>query len=635
MKNDDSPPVLVINDSDSESEDSFIEISMKNAVVEDRETQHAEGGDLNKQYIPSEEGHTEDSNNTNTTYLSSDGKNTTRRKNTRYLSEDQTMLRKSDVVGVSVHWLKFGFLDEVRKSGFRESATIYEIEDLSKIKHGIIRKKGARIACPIDGKLGAAYIDCIHGKDCIGPANIMLSYSWGNTVGEIIHTLDDFCQRNRVDPRRTYVWICCLCYNQHRVADNKQKGIEVPLNGNGARDIHLERIKSIGHTVALMSPWTNPVALSRTSCMFELHTSHESEHCRLTFAMPPREKKDMVETLDRADLLYEALARTKIQDLKTSKSTDKTSILDYVNREYGLKIFNNCLNQLLRHWIREEILEALKAYEGIGGAPLHSRTISAFKSWVQDVKTLKNGCGLGELLQSCEGGVNTYSFDADYANLCSKVGSTLARNGENDEAINLFRKTLAIDEEALGAYHPDSAATLNNLGAMLEVKGDYDGALVEYRKALAIDKKVFGEYHPHTATSRQNIGAALCDMGNYEGALEEYYKALNIREDVLGVDHPDTAIARNNIGSALYRKEDYSGALLEFHKALKTCEKLLGKDHAYSKSLVQKICHIQDHMERSDEWQVTFSNECMWQIQAVVSSMSGESQAMATGASFG
>lgn len=85
----------------------------------------------------------------------------------------------------------------------------------------------------------------------------------------------------------------------------------------------------------------------------------------------------------------------------------------------------------------------------------------------------------------------------------------------------------------------------------------------------------------------------------------------------------------------MYRKEDYSGALLEFHKALKTCEKLLGKDHAYSKSLVQKICHIQDHMERSDEWQVTFSNECMWQIQAVVSSMSGESQAMATGASFG
>jgi hypothetical protein len=35
------------------------------------------------------------------------------------------------------------------------------------------------VLCPIDGQLGAAYVHCLGGKDEVGDANFMLSYSWG------------------------------------------------------------------------------------------------------------------------------------------------------------------------------------------------------------------------------------------------------------------------------------------------------------------------------------------------------------------------------------------------------------------------------------------------------------------------
>ena len=37
----------------------------------------------------------------------------------------------------------------------------------------------------------------------------------------ILDTLDDFCLTKDRNPQTTYVWMCCLCINQHRVMENK------------------------------------------------------------------------------------------------------------------------------------------------------------------------------------------------------------------------------------------------------------------------------------------------------------------------------------------------------------------------------------------------------------------------------
>jgi hypothetical protein len=96
----------------------------------------------------------------------------------------------------------------------------------------MIRAKGENVVCPQDGKLGAAFVDCVQGEDDVGIANIMISYTWGDTIKDIIDILEQFIDRKKLDPKRSYVWICCLCNNQHRVVNHRKNNEEVHLRNS-------------------------------------------------------------------------------------------------------------------------------------------------------------------------------------------------------------------------------------------------------------------------------------------------------------------------------------------------------------------------------------------------------------------
>ncbi|CAE7776633.1 eryA, partial [Symbiodinium necroappetens] len=72
--------------------------------------------------------------------------------------------------------------------------------------------KGEKLTCPRDNRLGTSYVDAIADGDA-GLSNYMLSYSWGYPVGDIADTLSDFFGEESL---HEFIWICCLCINQHR-----------------------------------------------------------------------------------------------------------------------------------------------------------------------------------------------------------------------------------------------------------------------------------------------------------------------------------------------------------------------------------------------------------------------------------
>ena len=110
-------------------------------------------------------------------------------------SKDDTSTKQGDSStlshrAVSVHYLQAVFLQEVKSAGMDPAtAKIHEIEDLSG-PPGVIRSKGAAVRCPIDGRMGSAYVHCIPDEDdnCVGAANYMLSYSW--RYGRIIDAVN-------------------------------------------------------------------------------------------------------------------------------------------------------------------------------------------------------------------------------------------------------------------------------------------------------------------------------------------------------------------------------------------------------------------------------------------------------------
>ena len=161
-----------------------------------------------------------------------------------------------DLLGVSVQHLCtiFMALVHAKHPDSGNDTTIYKIEDLRELdKNGIIREKGKDTQCPIDGEKGAAYVHTLQGADHVGPASIMLSYTWRYTIGDIVDVLTNYCESNSLNPKEVYVWICCLCVNQHRVVEMKKRKEDIPFEK--FRKVFHGRVTSIGHVIAMMSPW--------------------------------------------------------------------------------------------------------------------------------------------------------------------------------------------------------------------------------------------------------------------------------------------------------------------------------------------------------------------------------------------
>ncbi len=161
-----------------------------------------------------------------------------------------------DFLAPSVHHLQTSFQQQIQDAGLSVDSTVYEIEDLRSKEPGLIRRKGLHVKCPLDGKMGSAYVHTLEGEDHVGQATYMLSYTWGYKVSDIVQTLLDFCDKNDLDTKRTYVWICALCNNQHRVT-----GEIVPFEE--FQRIFSNRVNGIGKILAMMTPWHDPGYLKR------------------------------------------------------------------------------------------------------------------------------------------------------------------------------------------------------------------------------------------------------------------------------------------------------------------------------------------------------------------------------------
>jgi Tetratricopeptide repeat len=329
----------------------------------------------------------------------------------------------------SVHYLQTTFLEEVLAAGYSKSSTINDIENLRDSKPGVIRRKGLEVICLNDSQKGAAYVDCLAGEDNVGYATHMLSYSWGYTVGDIVDTLVDFCATNDLNPKRTYIWICCLCVNQHRV-------VGATLDTSGFVQVFGKRVQQIGHILCIMAPWQSPQYLTRVWCIFELYTTNQCG-CKVSIVMPPEqnlllEKELLGDHYNCVEIMFKALSNTKVQNAVASLEHDQKTILGIIGSSTGYEVLNRKVNDLLRAWIQAAIALSVNKREDTN--------------------------------------------DISFVSFCSKLGALFFSSGDHCRAFEKYQRCLVIQESVLDKNHPYTATTYNNIGLVLQNKGDYEGS---------------------------------------------------------------------------------------------------------------------------------------------------------------
>jgi len=260
----------------------------------------------------------------------------------------------------------------------------------------------------------------------------------------------------------------------------------------------------------LMVPWEKPLYLTRVWCVFECYTAID-QNCNLTILMPPDEKNRLMESIKwkgGADVMT-ALSGTRIEDAKASHEDDKMNILRLIELGKGFNYVNGRVNERIRVWIDDSMMEVLKM---------------------------------------AEDNSNDKTKDLDLALLYNGIGWVYDDKGDYEEALYYLKKSMTIYEKVYGTNDVDTATTYNNIGMVYNKKGDYEETLNFDEKCKTIREKVLDTNHVDTGSTYNNIGLVYDRKGDYEDALYYLRKSMTIYEKVHGTNHVNTAATYCNIG---------------------------------------------------------------------------------------
>jgi len=472
---------------------------------------------------------------------------------------------RSKYLATSVRYLATEFLQEVKDAGLSQSSTLYDIEPK------IILPKGKAQICPRDGEMGSAYVDCVRGSSNVRGATAMLSYTWGYTIGDVLDGLSEHCRNVGVAAEDEYVWMCCLCINQHRVKALQANGEVVPFES--FKEEFGERVRGIGRVVALMSPWKSPHYIKRVWCNFELYTAIElgENACEIFITMPNREFVDLNQALQGSGLttMWETLADLDVERAEASIQKDKESIFKIIADGPGFHKMNTALAKHLQRW-------------AVMSCRNHRRVKSIRRSQTADdeislclrfSELLMNVGAISDAIETLTEGQMIYdmrrqiiSFD-QAANLETMLGKAKEQIGQTDEALEHYLEARGISENAGTLKSAKGSQLLVNIAILYRKRGDVDEALKVLQEAQEIHQLIGAAESLEAAHLFKNMGMVQVQRNELSEALKLYDKATQIHKITKTLTTPHGAGLLNAIGNLKTKQGDIEGALVAYSEA--------------------------------------------------------------------
>ncbi|MFL5350727.1 MAG: tetratricopeptide repeat protein [Hyalangium sp.] len=159
------------------------------------------------------------------------------------------------------------------------------------------------------------------------------------------------------------------------------------------------------------------------------------------------------------------------------------------------------------------------------------------------------------------------------------LGAMFVREDKTSEALENFRRVVALRQKVYPPGHPEVAAALNNLGAALVKAGRFDEARQELARAQAIYEKALGPSHPETGNALHNLGQLALNAGDDPAAVGFFQRALAAREAGLGPEHPEVASTLDSLGASLCDLREYTRCLAVYERSLAIRKKVFGPAH--------------------------------------------------------
>lgn len=479
----------------------------------------------------------------------------------------------------------------------------------------------------------------------VGVATIFVSHAWKFVFLKVLEALSFHIthQLKLADP---ILWFDVFSNNQH-LAPN--------LSFDWWCNTFKSAIREFGHTVLVLSPWKDPIPLTRAWCLFEIYCTADS-HCQFTVAMSAADEEMFIADMRRSGIsvVKEMMAKVDLNRSECYKPEDKDRIFEAVRRTIGFDGLNGIVFSALRNWMLGTATNAMEAVLGeteekwalmivLGTihssqgeyeparalyakcyanrlqklGPSHADTLAAMNKLATVHREMGQSKQAEKLYAECYQ-LCKASLGEDHAETMAAMNMLAMMyndSGRHKEALGMFQQCLAIKQLKLGANHASTVSTMNNLAMVYKGMNQFAEAERIYADCLEKCKATLGDDHPNTLSTMNNLAIVYRSLGKQDQAVELYRLCLAKKKVQLGEDHPETLSAMNNLAKVLVDM----GQLFDAQTLLETCLKhrrtKLGETHPSTLSSMFHLAALYQQLHKLSEARAIFE-DCLPKMAA-------------------
>jgi tetratricopeptide (TPR) repeat protein len=450
----------------------------------------------------------------------------------------------------------------------KQGENVYDVEPR-------IRAAGAHALCPRDGAIGAAYVDV--AKDVHADvAEIMLSYTWGYMVHDIVSCLEHHCTNKKLDTDTTRVWICCFCVNQFRVKEAQRRGESVSFEEFSG--LFRDRVRVIGCVLAMVTPWRSPVYLTRVWCLYEAWTAI-TEDIELEFVFPEAEAESYQSELDNAGLqnVWKALGAVRVQDGQAYLEADRERILNLIQEAPGgFAAMNAEVVARLQAWFVSAASAQLERQFASSELTPDARPHECYAHRVKlCCKAADLLVGLGSIaagealamscLELCER--NGISASLEAASLHAILAKCNKEQGDLATALKKYEEAKSMCSSVGMAQSKTAASIIRHIGSIHRKQGRHELAFAAYTEAWEVLRASGGEDSVEEADLWRHWGVASMGVENHGEAVDCFKRAITMYQRHGVVSTPSYARVLKYGGDAQRQLQDFPSAIAWYEEA--------------------------------------------------------------------
>ena len=114
----------------------------------------------------------------------------------------------------------------------------------------------------------------------------------------------------------------------------------------GFSDTLMEAVGSIGHTVLMLTPWDQPMVLSRSWCLWEMNCTEEKK-CKLTICLTNKQRQAFLNVISA---VQDAFGKIDSSQARAGSEADRDQIAKAIEAGVGFKALDGMIFARLRDW---------------------------------------------------------------------------------------------------------------------------------------------------------------------------------------------------------------------------------------------------------------------------------------------